>query len=119
MLFQANSWCVLQGNVPDERAQAFINYACGVVDCTAIQPGGPCFYPNSPASHASYALNLNYKKFRGSCNRDIAFVTTTDPCNISFHLSIYIHMFYTYEMHITNLIMVVFVQPMEVADIHE
>ncbi|GFP79388.1 glucan endo-1 3-beta-d-glucosidase [Phtheirospermum japonicum] len=92
MQFKANSWCVLQGNVPDEKSQGYINYACGVVDCTAIQPGGPCYYPNSPATHASYALNLIYKKFRGSCDRDIAFVTTTDPCNITFHLSIYMYM---------------------------
>ncbi|KAL3645786.1 hypothetical protein CASFOL_010966 [Castilleja foliolosa] len=75
---QANSWCLLRANVPKETAQGFINYACGILDCTPIFPGASCYYPNTTASHASFALSLNYRRF-GSCNPNIALVTVTDP----------------------------------------
>ncbi|KAK6159752.1 hypothetical protein DH2020_003133 [Rehmannia glutinosa] len=75
---QANDWCIAQANAPSDKLQAFINYACGVVDCTAIQPGGTCFDPNTIVSHASYALNLVYKN-GGTCNLDVITSTTFMP----------------------------------------
>ncbi|KAI3472321.1 hypothetical protein Pfo_030819, partial [Paulownia fortunei] len=103
-IITAINWCVVQVNAPIDKLQGFIDYACGVVDCTAIQVGGTCFNPNTIVSHASYALNLVYKN-RGACNFDIGTITITDPS------------FITYELHIIQFMFMV-IQLMEVASIH-
>ncbi|KAL3629974.1 hypothetical protein CASFOL_026286 [Castilleja foliolosa] len=76
---QVNDWCIALANATTEQLQGFIDYACGVVDCAAIQPGAPCFNPDSVRSHASYTLNLVFKKPGGECNFEIANITITDP----------------------------------------
>ncbi|KAL3620695.1 hypothetical protein CASFOL_035607 [Castilleja foliolosa] len=76
---QAADWCVAQPSAPEDKLQAFIDYACGVTDCGPISLGGPCYDPNTKQGHASWALDAVYKKDGGSCNTDIGNLTTTDP----------------------------------------
>ncbi|KAL8027294.1 hypothetical protein ABFS82_14G079600 [Erythranthe guttata] len=78
---QARPWCIANTNSPapsPAKFQGFIDYACGVVDCSAIRPGGSCYNPNLLSKHASYALNLIYKS-RGVCNNEIGVITSFDP----------------------------------------
>ncbi|EYU35388.1 hypothetical protein MIMGU_mgv1a018867mg, partial [Erythranthe guttata] len=67
----ARPWCIANTNSPapsPAKFQGFIDYACGVVDCSAIRPGGSCYNPNLLSKHASYALNLIYKSFQCQYN---------------------------------------------------
>ncbi|KAL7105726.1 hypothetical protein ACP275_07G062600 [Erythranthe tilingii] len=75
---QLVQWCIAQPSAPQEELQGFIDYSCGVVDCSAIQPGGSCYYPTMVVSHADYALNMLYR-VKGSCNLYIAKIVTDDP----------------------------------------
>ncbi|KAM5548912.1 hypothetical protein ABKV19_000364 [Rosa sericea] len=70
----SSKWCVPKtGGVSDAQLQANLDYACGHgIDCSAIQPGGACFDPNTVASHAAYAMNLYYH------------TVGTDPMNCDF-----------------------------------
>jgi hypothetical protein len=87
-----NTWCVANPSAPEDTLRKGINYACsrgeGDADCGPLQPGGPCFQPNTVVAHASYAYNAYWQpppsapaKWHGlSCDFDgSAMLTHTDP----------------------------------------
>ncbi|OEL14274.1 hypothetical protein BAE44_0024707, partial [Dichanthelium oligosanthes] len=62
--------------------QAGLNWACGQghADCTAIQPGEPCYKQNNMTALASYAYNDYYQqshKTSTSCSFNGTATTTT------------------------------------------
>ncbi|XP_064983956.1 glucan endo-1,3-beta-glucosidase-like [Musa acuminata AAA Group] len=78
-------WCVARADASAAALQANIDYACGSggANCRPIQDGGACFYPNTPLSHASYAMNAYYQA-AGCHDFDCDFghtgvLTSTDP----------------------------------------
>ncbi|EFJ34069.1 hypothetical protein SELMODRAFT_439107 [Selaginella moellendorffii] len=78
-------WCVAKPNADANSLLVALNYACGegLADCTAIQFGAQCFYPNDLPSHASYAFNSYFVKHGGNkwnCYfGNTAMLTLSDP----------------------------------------
>ena len=85
MLLQ-KTWCVAKPSTEEATLLGNINYACSQVDCSVLQKGCPCFYPDTLISHASIAMNLYYQaKGRNywNCNfKNSALIVTTNPSNI-------------------------------------
>ncbi|KAG6384872.1 hypothetical protein SASPL_153691 [Salvia splendens] len=78
------AWCVANPSVSLTAMQVALDYACGYggTDCSAIQPNGACWEPNTVADHASYAFNDYYRKnpVATSCVfGGAARITNTDP----------------------------------------
>ena len=78
------SWCVASQSASSIALQVALDYACGYggAECSAIQPGGSCYNPNSVRDHASYAFNSYYQKnpIPNSCNfGGTAMTTSTNP----------------------------------------
>ncbi|KAL8541983.1 hypothetical protein ACS0TY_003007 [Phlomoides rotata] len=59
--------------------EGFLGWCCGEVDCSNINPLGPCFEPDVLPNHTNYCLNLIYKQ-RGICWPDVGHIVTIDPC---------------------------------------
>lgn len=78
-------WCMPKTGVSDAQLQANLDYACGHgIDCSAIQPGGACFEPNTVASHAAYAMNLYYQTVgKSPWNCDFSHTATFTSSNPS------------------------------------
>ncbi|KAF8675944.1 hypothetical protein HU200_047443 [Digitaria exilis] len=77
------SWCVASQSANPTALQVALDYACGYgADCSAIQPGGSCFNPDTVHDHASYAFNSYYQKNPVPTSCDFggtATITNTDP----------------------------------------
>ncbi|ONK59686.1 uncharacterized protein A4U43_C08F9300 [Asparagus officinalis] len=80
------SFCVAVQNADAGALQAGLNWACGPggANCSAIQPGEPCYSTNL-AALASYAYNDYYQRAQatgGTCGfNNTAMLTTNDPSN--------------------------------------
>ncbi|KAH6767690.1 O-Glycosyl hydrolases family 17 protein [Perilla frutescens var. hirtella] len=82
----SNVFCVAKPGADDQSLQNGLNWACGragQANCSAIQPGQPCYIPNTYHNHASYAYNDYYQKMHssgGTCDFEgTATTTTIDP----------------------------------------
>ncbi|VFQ81383.1 unnamed protein product [Cuscuta campestris] len=64
------SWCIASANASDADLKNALAWACGSgnVDCSAIQPSQPCYQPDNPISHASYAFNSYYQQHGTTAN---------------------------------------------------
>ncbi|PIN02489.1 Glucan endo-1,3-beta-D-glucosidase [Handroanthus impetiginosus] len=77
-------WCVPKADASDAELQENIDYVCSQgVDCQPIQPGGPCFSPNTVRAHAAFTMNTFYQT-SGRHDFDCYFsgtgvLTETDP----------------------------------------
>ncbi|KAH7422003.1 hypothetical protein KP509_13G085600 [Ceratopteris richardii] len=78
-------WCVANSSASISDLEGGIQYACAQAEnlCAPLQEGQPCFEPNTTLSHASFAFNAYYVKFKavgGSCAfGGAAVLTTEDP----------------------------------------
>ncbi|CAN1283133.1 Major pollen allergen Ole e 10, partial [Linum perenne] len=55
------TWCVARPSTENRRLQVNIDYACNMVDCSAVKEEGSCFNPKTVMNHASFAMNLYYQ----------------------------------------------------------
>ncbi|CAI9108148.1 OLC1v1007681C3 [Oldenlandia corymbosa var. corymbosa] len=78
-------FCVVRPDADTEKLQNGLNWACGQggANCTAIQTGQPCYFPDSLQNHASYAYNDYYQRMHligGTCDfNGSAILTSQDP----------------------------------------
>ncbi|XP_072992706.1 glucan endo-1,3-beta-glucosidase 2-like isoform X1 [Typha latifolia] len=78
-------FCVAIASADSSILQESLNWACGPgsANCSAIQPGQPCYQDNNLVALTSYAYNDYYHKTEatgGTCNfSNTATITNTDP----------------------------------------
>lgn len=89
---KGKQWCLPKEGADEDSLQKNIDYVCGLgVDCSPIQEGGACFFPDTVRAHAAYAMNAYYQS-TGKHQHDCDFAQTgattdTDPSmRIKLHL---------------------------------
>ncbi|XP_065847486.1 glucan endo-1,3-beta-D-glucosidase-like isoform X1 [Euphorbia lathyris] len=95
------TWCLPKGGVSNAQLQQNLDYACGQgVDCSPVQPGGPCYEPNTVASHAAYAMNLLYQtSTRNQLDCDFsqtAIISFKNPSKFLKFIPILLHLYICY-----------------------
>jgi hypothetical protein len=75
--------------------QNALDYACGIggADCSAIQPSGSCYYPNTIQAHASYAFNIYYQRNPVSSSCDFGGTAMLVTANPSKNVFLFLHWF--------------------------
>jgi len=61
---ESNWVCNAITNSTNADLQNALNYACSYVDCTAIQPGGGSYYPNTLLAHCNWAFNQYFQTYK-------------------------------------------------------
>eukprot|EP01123_Difflugia_compressa_P013513 TRINITY_DN6303_c0_g1_i1.p1 TRINITY_DN6303_c0_g1~~TRINITY_DN6303_c0_g1_i1.p1 ORF type:complete len:205 (+),score=39.30 TRINITY_DN6303_c0_g1_i1:15-629(+) len=80
-----NCRCVFNVGTAADKKLAALQYVCGNFNCTSINPGGECFYPDTVEAHSAWAINQWFQAHRDtpttSCNfGGIAMILCQD-CN--------------------------------------
>ncbi|KAG1326071.1 putative mucin-2 [Cocos nucifera] len=85
------TWCVAKTGASDAALQMALDYACGIggADCSAIQPTGGCYNPNTLQAHASYAFNSYYLKNPVPTSCDFGGTATIVDVNPSSEMCMY------------------------------
>ena len=79
------TWCVSNLAADPVTLANGLNFACNASAdiCAALQPGQSCYLPTTVASHASWAFNSYWQKYKGAGGRcffdGAAVLTSTDP----------------------------------------
>ncbi|KAK6149649.1 hypothetical protein DH2020_017174 [Rehmannia glutinosa] len=77
---QFEGYCIADEQTPEDELVAAMKWACGNgADCRLIEEKQPCYLPNTPKDHASYAFNSYYQNMKhkgGSCYFNAAAVLT-------------------------------------------
>ncbi|EHA8587251.1 Glucan endo-1,3-beta-glucosidase 4 [Cocos nucifera] len=82
---QGLEFCVANSSADTDALISGLNWACGPgsANCSAIQPGQPCYEANNLVAVVSYAYNDYYQRTKatgGTCDfNNTAMVTTSDP----------------------------------------
>ncbi|KAL0328725.1 UNVERIFIED_CONTAM: Glucan endo-1,3-beta-glucosidase 13 [Sesamum calycinum] len=81
---QFEDYCVADEQASEYDLLGAMNWACSNgANCTAIQENQPCYLPNTPKDHASYAFNSYYQNMKhqgGGCYfTATAVLTGADP----------------------------------------
>ncbi|QCE04952.1 histidine kinase 2/3/4 [Vigna unguiculata] len=85
MDYKGKAWCVVAEGANVTEVAVALSYACsqGNGTCDPIQPGNPCYKPDSVTGHADYAFSAYWAQFRrvgGTCNfNGLATQTAKDP----------------------------------------
>ncbi|GMI83435.1 hypothetical protein HRI_002012800 [Hibiscus trionum] len=82
------TYCVCKDGVGEQALQGALDYACGHgADCSAIQPNGACYNPNTVKDHCTYAVNSYFQNSRQVAESCVfsgaATVSATPPTNIA------------------------------------
>uniref|UniRef100_A0A453ME09 X8 domain-containing protein n=1 Tax=Aegilops tauschii subsp. strangulata TaxID=200361 RepID=A0A453ME09_AEGTS len=81
-----STWCVAKAGVTEAALQDGLDFACGMggADCSALQPMGSCYNPNTIQAHASYAFNAYYQRSPSPASCDFGgagMLVATNPSN--------------------------------------
>lgn len=81
-------FCVANSSAPHSALKHSLDWACGPgsANCSAIQPGQPCYASDDIVAVSSYAFNDYYHRTQssgGTCNfNGTAMITSTDPSKL-------------------------------------
>lgn len=79
------TWCVAKPSSSDSLLRDNIDFACDHVqdECNPISNSNPCYNPNTPIHHASFAMNAYYQKrerHQWNCNfENSGLISITNP----------------------------------------
>ncbi|KAL6548170.1 hypothetical protein OROGR_008591 [Orobanche gracilis] len=83
------TWCIVKPSTSEVELENIIQFCCseGGVDCSLIQPGGTCYFPQNKISYASVVMN-SYYNIHGKTPNNCYFggsglTVSTDPCKSS------------------------------------